>query len=147
MKVSEISDVTIDALINGTLATVTPIKRGRKAKPKAEAAAETKPRAARKAREPRTGSVGQAALDVLADNKEPMRINDILAALAKRGVEVGGQRPYATLAATIVKQPGIKSVARGLYTVASSKEAEERRAAFAAAKETPAAPEPEAAAS
>jgi hypothetical protein len=62
--------------------------------------------------------VGSAAVEILSSWGRAARVNELLAELDKRGVKVGGKRPYATLAATLLKHKGVKRAGRGLFAAA-----------------------------
>ncbi len=50
-----------------------------------------------------------AALKVMTDIGRPMRTREILSELDKRGVVVGGKRPYVTLFATLIRSKSVRS--------------------------------------
>lgn len=59
--------------------------------------------------------VGAMSAKVLREWRRPARVNELLPELSRRGVTVGGKRPQATLNSTLLKFPGVKRVARGLF--------------------------------
>ena len=72
-------------------------------------------------RAPRGQGVGATVVEILGAWGRPARVNELLAELASRGVRVGGKRPYATLAATLLKHKGVKRAGRGLFAAAKTK--------------------------
>jgi hypothetical protein len=82
-------------------------------------AARTPSRVGPKRRVPKGQGVSAAVVEILRESGKPMRVNDVLAALKKRGLTVGGQKPYATLAATlqnrVKSKSGVVKAGLGLY--------------------------------
>jgi hypothetical protein len=72
-------------------------------------------------RAPKGMGAGAACVAILTQWDRPARVNELLDELRKRHVRVGGKRPYATLAATLLKHKGVKRAARGLFEAAVSK--------------------------
>jgi hypothetical protein len=77
---------------------------------------------------------GAMAAQVLRDWGRPARAGELLPEIRRRGVRVGGANPLATLASTLLKYPGVKRVARGLFMAADEREAAPRRGRRGAAK-------------
>jgi hypothetical protein len=65
-------------------------------------------------------------------------VNELLAELEKRGVRVGGQRPYNTLTATLAQMKTVTRVDKGLYAAKSVARAKPAGKAKPAKKTRPA---------
>ncbi len=66
--------------------------------------------------------VAAACVEILRDWGRPGRVGELLPELAKRGIRVGGKKPMATLASTLLKYPGVKKAGRGLFVPATKGE-------------------------
>lgn len=100
----------------------------KKATKKSKASATAKPKAQKPQSEKKAKRVSalDAAAQVLAKASEPMGAQDLITAMAERGLwkSPGGKTPHATLYAAMVREIGtkgkdarFKKVERGLFTI------------------------------
>jgi hypothetical protein len=72
---------------------------------------------------------GAMAAQILREWGRPARAGELLPEIVRRGISVGGQKPLATLASTLLKYPGVKRVGRGLFVASDAPEAPAKKAA------------------